>query len=171
MMMFNPKRHTSAAVTTWKERWKDIWSQNTTDYLLRRLPWICWTEINEILAEQVREQLHKKSEISILFFLCFFVHHLPSSLRAQVDNAKSAVWFPTNVTLRFWNFSVSKLFHFFMVSVSALKFFDIAKMVSVSVSKNIGIEKSIRFWDLSHTGFHFLTWCAAYVRTSAREAS
>ena len=168
--MFNPKRHTSAAVTTWKERWKDIWSQNTTDYLLRRLPWICWTEINEILAEQVREQLHKKSEISILFFLCFFVHHLPSSLRAQVDNAKCCLVSNKCDT------SVLKLpgfdtFPFFMVSVSVLKFFDIAKMVSVSVSKNIGIEKSIRFWDLSHTGFQFLTWCAAYVRTSAREAS
>ena len=52
-----------------------------------------------------------------------------------------------SVTFRFRNFSVSKLFHFFMVSVSVSEIFGIEKSIG------IGFEKiwywSFFFWPLS----------------------
>ena len=52
-------------------------------YLLRRLPRISWTEINEVLAQQVGEQLHEKSEVPVLLLFRLLVNHLPSRLRLE----------------------------------------------------------------------------------------
>ena len=50
-----------------------------------------------------------------------------------------------SVTFRFQNFSVSKLFHFFLWYRYRFRKFLVSKKVSVSVSKKIGIGKKYRY--------------------------